>query len=366
MWGFIMKHRDQEELSFRAEIDNDISKTALMLSREGYTASTQEKHSIEIFKRVLTVVDCGGLGVTDGESIVSASNNQLPVSSYLAHGSRILIQIPPVANIRERHEFINWLIHGDRNHNFTDRCGSEHSALFKRSISSHSTHLTSSEGKWVCVEDKGVFAGTVDTLGAFGKSAEQAHHFGLNFAFGVDKLGEDRDGNFLQGPDGEHGHMYLHYRAPSADYPGSLMIGVENSEPGKSNHSLLGTPNKFTHIGGTKWSELREKYRRSSEEMLIMPATLNGMRIDLSHEKQEDILSGRERFDSACIIRAPKQRADLQIQRLVNKKLDRAKRTEVTLAELFIEHQSNDPVILEPPMSKKRLSVAVKSGAMEL
>ena len=104
----------------------------------------------------------------------------------------------------------------------------------------------------------------------------------------------------------------------------------------------------------------------SSEEILIIPATLNGMRIDLSHDKQEDILSGRERCDSTCIIRAPKQQANLQVPRLVNKKLDRAKRVEVTLAELFIEHQSNDPIILEPPMSKKRLSAAVKGGSIEL
>ncbi len=361
-----MKQHAQNELSFRAEIDNDMSKTDMMLSRERYTTSTQEKQSIDVFKRVLTVVDCGGLCVSDGDNVVSASNNQLPVSSYLAHGSRILIQIPPIAETGERHAFMNWLIHGDRARSFADGCGSEHSALFQRSISSHSTHLTSSEGKWFCIEDKGVFAGTLDTLGALGKSSAEAHHFGLNFAFGVDKLGEDRDGNFVHGPDGEHGHMYLHYRVSSADYPGSLMIGVENSEPGKSNHSLLGTPNKFTHIGGTKWSELQKKYHGSCEDILIMPTTLNGMRIDLSRQKQEDILSGRDSFDSDSIIRAPKQRADLQMQRLVNKKLDRAKHVEVTLVEMLIDHQSNDPIILEPPTGKKRLSISVKGGAVNL
>lgn len=263
-----MKEQNRDSRSFEEEIKNDIHGTAQMLSRERSSAtSLQEMHAIEIFKRALTVVDCGGVSVSDGSNLVSASDNQLPVPSYLAHGSRVLIQIPPVEKGQNRHEFMNWLVQGDRGHVFTEGSGKE-SPLFQRTVSSHSTHLKSLENELCAIEDKGVVVGALDAVSALTKPKEEANHFGLNFAFGVNESGLDASGKRVASADGEHGHMYLHYRAPSENNPGTLMIGVENSQPGKSNHSLLGTPNKSTHLGGSKWSDLSKKIEVLQKNLL--------------------------------------------------------------------------------------------------
>lgn len=338
---------DPESMTFQEEIDNDISKTAQMLRRSAMSdISDKERKTIEIFKRVLTVIDEGGVSVSNGPEVVSGHNNFLPVASYLAHGSRTLIQIPPIAEGEDPHQFFNWVIHGNKSVPFIEE-NDTGNPLFKRSVSSHSTHLESIDGDWCFVEDKGVMVGALDTMTTFTKRSDQSHHFGLNFAFEVDKLGQDSNGKSVSGPDGEHGHMYFHYRPPSHLYPGSLMIGIENSEPGKSNHSLLGTPNKSTHIGGSKWSKLEAKYKKSKdsqESQCVIPATLNGMRVDLSQDSMHRIISNKECFDIKCLTRPPKQPANTRRQLLVNKHLKREKKI-ITLVELM-SHTSTEEIDL--------------------
>ncbi len=351
--------KDKKLETFEEELANDTLQTAQMILREEkVNTSLEEKHAIALFKRTLTVIDRGGLSVSDGSSVISASDNHMPVCSYLAHGSRVLVQIPPTGPDGTSHEFMNWLIHGDKDKKFTECKPGESNALFGRTVSSHSTRLETDSQDYCFIEEKGVVDGTIDTISGFGKTLDRTHHFGINFAFGVDKLGMDSRGKEVRKPDGEHGHMYLHYRPPSEHYPGSLMIGVENSQPGKSNHSLLGTPNATTHLGGGKLSELQRKYDNSvSCPVIMIPSTLNGMRIDLDRKALSGFVSGQEQFEVQCLIRPPKVQANVSRHKLVNRHLGcRRDIGGVTLAEMMAKDNSGDidlkPVLLGGVQSK--------------
>jgi hypothetical protein len=346
--------------TFLDEIYNDVSKTTLMLERENNPdISVREKRAIDVFKRVLTVIDHGGLSVSDGHNVVSGCNNNLPVSSYMAHGSRVLIQIPPIDQGRNPHEFMNWLICGDQSKQFVSN-EDPTNPLFPRAVSSHSTHLANVDNQQCFIEDKGVVVGALDALAAFNKSKDKAHHFGLNLAFGIDSAGRDSSGKIVHAPDGEHGHMYFHYRAPSRDYPGSLMIGVENSEPGKSNHSLFGTPNNTTHIGGSKWNKMHDKYQHGGNTpLVVVPKTLNGLRIDMDKVTMDNLMSSKVSFETRCLDTPPKARGRVTNHMLVNKDLGNTRsQNTVSLVELLVEHNSTEQVPLYgPPSASKNKSL---------
>ena len=137
--------KTREHMTFLEEVENDVSQTSLLLDRlQDPDISVEERRGIDTFKRVLTVIDKGGLSVSDGHdghNVVSASNNSLPSPSYLAHGSRVLIQIPPVGeDNKSPHEFMNWLIRDDKDKKFIASQADKNNPLFQRSVSSHSTH----------------------------------------------------------------------------------------------------------------------------------------------------------------------------------------------------------------------------------
>ncbi len=338
------------KMSFEEEVKNDVEKTSIMLKRlDNPDISKSEKEAINIFKRVLTVVDQGGLCVSNGKDVVSAANNKLPAPSYLAHGSRVLIQIPPTDSKDAKHEFINWLVQGDKSKQFTDKDGDQKdNPLFRRFISSHSTDLVSIEGKPCFVEQKGVTAGAIDAITAIGSSDDKAHHFGLNLAFNVDESGLDSKGKTVKEPDGKHGHMYMHYIAPSKGNPGSLMIGVENSEPGKAHHSILGTPNKSTHIGGSKWNEMTKKSMANDDlgGAIVAPSTLNGMRVDLDLDKLKDLTSNKLTFEDRCLVTPPKVEGNAVNSHLVNQNLDRKQKVKIDKIKTSFINKSLDANIL--------------------
>lgn len=337
--------KDKKLETFGEELENDTLQTAQMIERQkSESTSPEERHAIEVFKRALVLIDKGGLSVSDGTSVVSASDNHMPASSYLAHGSRVLVQIPPTGTDDISHDFMNWLVHGDKDKKFTERKPGEVNALFGRTISSHSTRLEMVMQEYWFIEEKGVMDGTIDTIAGFGQPLDRIHYFGLNFSFGVDKLGMDSCGKKVVEPDGEHGHMYFHYRPPSRNYPGSLMIGIENSQTGKSNHSLLGTPNATTHLGGGKLSDLKKKYNNSiSCPVTIIPATLNGMRVDLDHQVMDSFISGQEPFEEQCLTRLPRVQANVSRHKLVNKSLGCGRDIDgITLAEMMVKDNGGD------------------------
>jgi hypothetical protein len=73
------------------------------------------------------------------------------------------------------------------------------------------------------------------------------------------------------------------------------------------------------------------------------------MRVDLSKEKTERIVSGQETFDSQCLTRPPRQKADLHRHHLVNKKLARSKGKEsVTLVDMLTEYNHEASINLTP------------------
>lgn len=162
---FVIMSKSKKARTFQEEIENDVLQTVQMMRREDAEAvSPEEKHAIDIFKRALMIIDKVGVSVSDGRKVVSASANHITVCSYLAHGSRVLLQIPPTGKEGGEYEFMNWFIHGDKEKKFIEYVHREVNALFPRSISSHSTHLEYVDGKSCFVKDKGLAAGALDTI----------------------------------------------------------------------------------------------------------------------------------------------------------------------------------------------------------
>ena len=64
------------------------------------------------------------------------------------------------------------------------------------------------------------------------------HHFGVDL-------------NIMGGqqPQGEDGHLYIHYTQPTRDRPGCIMFGVENNAPYSNKHSKFGRADKYTPFG---------------------------------------------------------------------------------------------------------------------
>jgi hypothetical protein len=80
---------------------------------EDRKALLQEKGTIELYKRMLLMLVGGDLIIHDKFGWTHASDNKLPICSYLNSGSRVFVELPRDPKINK--DFINWLSSGDRN-----------------------------------------------------------------------------------------------------------------------------------------------------------------------------------------------------------------------------------------------------------
>jgi hypothetical protein len=137
--------------------------------------------------------------------------------------------------------------------------------LHKRALASHSTNLADGWGEPVYKEHhllvteekasgKHVFSNLYDGMAG--------RHMFKNLSLGG-KPGDDMNpySGCTINKDGNHGHLYVNYRAPRWKLFGSLLVGAEGSNPGMSNqvgdtHSSKGIKNPYSCTGGQKWEEL--------------------------------------------------------------------------------------------------------------
>ena len=63
-------------------------------------------------------------------------------------------------------------------------------------------------------------------------------HFGVDLMMNVNDQGYDPEGNKVNGPDGDHGHLYIHYTPPTKDKPGCVMVGTDGAQL----QALVNTP----------------------------------------------------------------------------------------------------------------------------
>ena len=303
--------KELEPKSFAEEIEQDKNKSAVLIGRaeraEGILGSTkasggkfgvradqlkQEVESVAVYKRALMMMGSSGMTVTSERGReVSASENNLPVSSYLSHGSRTMIQIPPGSN----DDLINWLTSGDTSKDGRSRSQDPNKAMsekepkyvYNRAAATHDVAVTGS-GK--VIEKKGFTIGLKDFLNnkILGKKTK---HWGVDLAVDAEFGGLDSAGNRVNKPDGDHGHLYIHYTPATKDTPGSIMIGMEGAAPYSSKHSKIGASDPISPTGASKFDDLAMKKKATGEpeyDGTVVPKKYNGIHASL---KMEDISS---------------------------------------------------------------------------
>ena len=252
----------------------------------------QEVESVAVYKRALMMMGSSGMTVTSEEGReVSASENNLPVSSYLSHGSRTVIQIPPGSN----DDLMNWLTSGETSRDGKSRSQNPNKAMsekepkyvYNRAAATHDVAVTGS-GK--VIEKKGFTIGLKDFLNnkILGK---KTRHWGVDLAVDAEFGGLDSTGNRVNKPDGDHGHLYIHYTPATKDTPGSIMIGMEGAAPYSNKHSKTGASDPISPTGASKFDDLSMNKKASGEpeyDGTAVPKKYNGINASL---KMEDISS---------------------------------------------------------------------------
>jgi hypothetical protein len=300
---------DLGEKTFAQEIANDKEKAAVYINRASQAAkqlgeddsvAKQELASSEVYKRALLLVGAGGLQVNseDGSSKLAADNN-LPASSYLSHGGRIMIEIPPG---KSGDDLINWLTSGHRNidgrssNQTQNEAIKEGNIVYNRSAATHDVNIVTqaqADGKkqFILEEKKGFMIGARDfirnkVLGL------KTNHYGVDLAMNAEFGGKDPEGKIVNKPDGDHGHLYIHYTPSVNGNPATILIGVEGAAPSSPKHSKFGTPDPVSPVGGSKFGNLRSKKTQLTEgeyKDTVVPKNFGGMVMNLDQKKVHDI-----------------------------------------------------------------------------
>jgi hypothetical protein len=195
-----------------------------------------------ILERVFLILQ-NGLRVYDAASGTHPRYQQTDVpdagdvARALAHGGRVIIDIPRLRPGESGHELTDWLglTSGGK---FVDEKGE------RRLIGTHRQKIGKDKGDGTAprFEEKGGLKTGAEN--AVRLAAESVTRLPLNemMAFGIDPAADgwnNIDFNWgVIAPDGAHGHLLFVFQPPEADRDGSLQIGLETTAPGKE--SLVG------------------------------------------------------------------------------------------------------------------------------
>lgn len=265
--------------SFSEEICHDKKITRSYIEGARESTSPMLRSVAGIYQRVLHIVQKGGLEITpqDGDTR-SASENALPACSYLSHGSRILIELPETSG----DSVMNWISSGrtgrrgifDSYEPSTD----PENPVYRRRAATHDVEFQE-QG---LVEKKGFSIGAIDYLISLVPGLTTKH-------YGVD-LGLD---DTTKDPDGECGHLYMHYTPPANGKKGAILLGVEGSAPRSSKHSKTGASDPYSAMKGSIMEDLSRKRESSTDyPSTLIPKKYGGMRITLDQDKIAIITSG--------------------------------------------------------------------------
>lgn len=132
--------------------------------------------------------------------------------------------------------------------------------LHQRHAATHNTHYNGFDGEDIILNRKLWFS---EQKAAFKRNYADSflgRHYFKNVA-----LGGKGNINPFSGvkiaANGEHGHLYVNYQAPTFLKPGCILVGCEGSAPavpdqsGKA-HDTAGTKGRWSPTGGRKWNEL--------------------------------------------------------------------------------------------------------------
>jgi len=201
-----------------------------------------------LLKRIFTVLHFGGLmsflkmGSSGGYSPWADSG--LPLAGVLARGGRFTIQIPAGTG----DTFFNWLQGTDKIIEKNQRGGATHNI---KPIKDFSQHKHIGHNRFLRIDE------------GHGATAGLGHiHYGVNVGMGGVGNYNPISGNKIAS-DGEHGHIYVFYEAPTDDLPGGLLIGIEGSAPvdawDNRNDNLMAKASFIPKFEGDEFQNIRLK-----------------------------------------------------------------------------------------------------------
>jgi hypothetical protein len=200
-----------------------------------YGALTEGKHEeIELLRRVFTILYYGGLLYYGSSGWDQWSRSNIPIAAALSHGGRVLIQLPR-ASSGEPDAFFRWLQAPSGIISRNSRLAATHGIEpFAVPIPLRGLH------RWHRLNET--------------KSGGNGRHYGVNISLGGTGNINPISGNTIYS-NGEHGHLYVYYLAPTADSYGGLLIGLEGSAPidAWDNRGLghtPGSPQRLGKLGG--------------------------------------------------------------------------------------------------------------------
>ncbi len=184
-----------------------------------------EKSRSDVLKRVLLLIGQGDPLITSQDDSKNkntrpASENELPCSFYITHGSRNLITIPKLTDDNMKQDpdkLINWLISGDTGKKAIDYSVysqidalEKGNLLYVRSAATHGVKFD--EQGTIIKETQGLWIGIKDFLKNFWKFAVNwvgssigqipypvtSHHFGIDYSLEYNSPIDSK----------EHGHLY--------------------------------------------------------------------------------------------------------------------------------------------------------------
>ena len=277
-------------LSFAEEIENDKILSAEFLSRK----EPKLQNAISIYKRVLYLIGSGNMKLTDNQGLSkNASDNELPLASYMNHGFNIMIEIPKGS----KNKLINWISSGKKNKKkiryITKGQQDSHfkngTILYERVATLDDVHLKKKINKdgFDILRKKGFFLGLRTSI-TNSLKLNKAKYFGLDLALNYGLA------NKKSIADGRHGHLYIQYVAPEKDSIGAMLIGIKYTSPNFQGYSKIDGTRQDGSSNDLVINSLANKQELSSEyeyEYTIIPKKYGGISIRLDIDELNDIIN---------------------------------------------------------------------------
>lgn len=266
---------------------------------KGHKQENEEINAINIYYRVHTILKTGDLQISpDNVSTVYARDNDIPIESYLFHGSRVNIELP----VGSDDSLFNYITSGNAKYFGASKYKTKSQALAKDFTSMHNRHAATHDNiavscfqhiddntdKHEMQEQKGFMIGfwsVIDSI-IYGKTTK---HWGIDLALNKDTIGIDMD----------HGHLYMCYTQATDKLPGGILIGIEASSPKSKQHSILGRSDLYTATAGLLWDDL--KNCKDKPKDVIIPAKYKGMLIKLTNQQISQVLATEDFIKKQCI-----------------------------------------------------------------
>lgn len=206
---------------------------------------------VRMLRRIFAVLEHGGLMFRSrGMWRAFSGQNAIPLAAVFSHGGRVLIQLPQ----NDGNNFWDWLWGGEKPQK---RLGATHGMFFGEPVQALPYGFTK---RITEVGNKG-----------------EGKHYGVNVGCGGVGAINPYSGVRIA-EDGEHGHLYLCYVAPTANRVGGILIGVEDSAPidrarflapghrthffavGQTGHKhTFGAAGTYSCTGGEKWQTIARR-----------------------------------------------------------------------------------------------------------